>query len=278
MPGVLIAILVLCAPAPEAAAQGGAGKGPQAARRAAQGQPGPPEAARKVTAEDRKRLLQKGIERRRAAAQEVQPELPSAFRAFDTDGDGRLSTRELRTLRSHLAGERKEVVERRSKAPLRLPTPSRAVEATASPRAARPQAASATQSEAVANISSASFDRARQGLGSSQVPVAASTQGRRSAVAKALQERRSQIFKSHSSRREREEKRQPFITDLQAYRYIGRHKSPPLQVPHKSFRPENRQGVKRGKKRGSKYYNELLRRVSRQGRRRGGGYGKYKNF
>ena len=100
-------------------------------------------------------------------------------------------------------------------------------------------------------------------------------------MAQALDHHRNQRFESLSSRREREAKRQPFITDLEAYRFIGRHKSPPMQVPHKSFRPTNRQGVKRGKKRGSKYYNDLLRRVSRQGRRRGGGfggYGKFKNF
>ncbi len=289
MPGVLIAILVLCAPAPQAAAQGGAGEEPEAARRAAQAREGRPEAPPKVSPEDRKRLLQKGIERRRAAAQEDQPELPAAFRAFDKDGDGKFSPRELRTLRNHLAGERKEVVERRSAAPRRFPTPARTVEATARPRAARPQAAAAARpqaaaaarSEAAAITSSARLQRARQDLGTSQDSVAKSMEQRRSAMAKALQERRSHNFKSHSSRREREAKRQPFITDLQAYRYIGRHKSPPLKLPHKSFRPENRQGVKRGKKRGSKYYNDLLRRVSRQGRRRGGGYGgygKYQNF
>lgn len=281
VPGILIGILVLCAPARQAAAQGGAGEEPEAARRAVQGQEGRPEAPPKVTPEDRKRLLQKGIERRRAAAQLAQPQVPAAFRAFDKDGDGKFSPRELRTLRNHLAGERKEVVERRSAAPLRFPTPARAVEATARPQAARPQAAAAARSETVAITSTARLQRTRQDLGVSQDSVARSMEERRSAMAKALQERRSHKFKSHSSRREREAKRQQFITDLQAYRYIGRHKSPPLQLPHKSFRPETRQGVKRGKKRGSKYYNDLLRRVSRQGRRRGGGYGgygKYQNF
>jgi hypothetical protein len=66
------------------------------------------------------------------------------------------------------------------------------------------------------------------------------------------------------------------ITEDKAYRTVSKRKSAKIKVPRYTFSPGNRQGVTRGKKRGSAYYKKVIAKAGRSGRRGGGGGGKKK--
>jgi hypothetical protein len=95
---------------------------------------------------------------------------------------------------------------------------------------------------------------------------------RRATVLDAIARRRGQMSEQDDLVRQMVKDRDQAITENKAYRAVskqkGQHKAPDL-----NFTLGQRNGVTRGKKRGSEYFNEVIARASRSGRgggRRGG--------
>lgn len=98
-------------------------------------------------------------------------------------------------------------------------------------------------------------------------------QSQRQMIAALIAQRRASVVVHSNTIRTMATEREAVITRNEAYRAVSRQKSTPIMPPNRSFSPGARQGVKRGKKRGSEYYNKIIAKSLRgSGRgRRGGG-------
>jgi hypothetical protein len=187
--------------------------------------------------------------------------LPEAFRAYDLDRDGVLSPSESAALRAALSGARQEV---QSRTPL-----TRAQ----SPRVAPQRQLPAERAARGADQRGLSGERQQPEPGTQAEREL--QERRRAAVEAVLAQRRGSAAEHLGSREEREAERTAKLSELQAYRYIARYKSPGVKKSTLTFKSGNRPGAKRGKKRGSAYYNKLIQQASRG---RGGRYGGKKKF
>jgi hypothetical protein len=221
-----------------------------------------------------------------ALALEAPSAVPQAFRSYDVDKNGELSSVELDLLRDDISGARRGIVARAplstrqaaqadgetvsAKASTARPMPGRAREAAAHAGSAQVGKAPAIELQVARRLALEKVREARQAGLQAGREVA---EVRQQALESALASRRGPKVERHLSRQQREVEREAFLDDMEAYRYMSRFKSPPIKTPKMNFRPPTRQGVTRGKKRGSEYYTELLRRVGSRGRGGGGRYG-----
>jgi len=143
---------------------------------------------------------------------------------------------------------------------------------TKAPTAAERSRAAA---ESAAQVRALALEQAKRELEEEQARREAIQLERRAAVQRVVQEQRDQSSAMRERVRDYSSTRDVVLGQDKAYRFMSRFKSKPVQAPKRSFKPVNRQGVVRGKKRGSDYYNKKIKeglrgRGGRRGRRGNG--------
>ncbi len=152
----------------------------------------------------------------------------------------------------------------------------------ARPDGRKPQAPTAAErskaaAESAAQLRALALEQAKRELEEEQARLEAIQLERRAAVQRVVQDHRDQSSALRERVREYSSTREVILGEDMAYRFMSRFKSKPMKAPNRSFKPVNRQGVTRGKKRGSAYYNNKIKQGLRgrggRGGRRGNGNG-----
>jgi hypothetical protein len=211
-----------------------------------------------------------------AAAQAQEAGIPPAFRRFDLDRDGVLSAAArataAETLRAGAAG------------------PGAGQVGAERPGSKGPDAAERTapagEVRRGADRDEASGPKVRLGKGAASSGPARAGSGaalpggesleelreRRAASVQRLVERQRDGLEARDERLAgMRVERQARLQERTVYEYVARFQSPAVKAPQRTFAPVNRQGISRGKKRGSAYYSQVIQRSMRGGGRGGRG-------
>ncbi len=218
-----------------------------------------------------------------AAAQAQEAVIPPAFRRFDLDRDGVLSAAERAAAAETLRGV---PVRRRDGAA----GPGAGQVGAERPGSKGPDAAERTapagEVRRGADRDEASGPKVRLGKGAASSGPARAGSGaalpggesleelreRRAASVQRLVERQRDGLEARDERLAgMRVERQARLQERTVYEYVARFQSPAVKAPQRTFAPVNRQGISRGKKRGSAYYSQVIQRSMRGGGRGGRG-------
>lgn len=222
-----------------------------------------------------------------AVAQAQEGGIPPAFRRFDLDRDGVLSAAEraaaAETLRGvpvrrrdGAAGPGAGQVGAERSGSRGLAGAERTAPAGEVGRGADRVDSSAPKVRLGKGAASSVPARAGSGAGLPGVESLEELRERRAASVQRLVERQRDGLEARDERLAgMRVERQARLQERTVYEYVARFQSPAVRAPQRSFAPVNRQGISRGKKRGSAYYSQVIQRSMRGGGRggRGGGRG-----